>query len=97
MRTPQHLLARVDKTNNWFSVSDKDTGKEGKPTFTQMSQWRTILRRITCFIRLVDFLLMELLRRLVLVGIRTLAAQVKASCTYGDTVFLSLMETTEEV
>ena len=56
---------------------------EGQPTFTQMSQWRGVLHRLTCFIRLIDFLMMELLRRLVLAALRTLLAQVKASSVQG--------------
>ena len=48
-----------------------------------MSQWRGVLRRLMCFIRLIDFLVMELLRRLVLAALRTLLAQVKASSTQG--------------
>ena len=54
-----------------------------EPTFTQRAQWRTVLRRMARFIRLVDFLIMELLRRLALVALRTLLAQVKASSILG--------------
>lgn len=48
-----------------------------------MSQWRGVLHRLTCFIRMIDFLVMELLRRLVLAALRTLLAQVKASSMQG--------------
>lgn len=77
--------------------SEKEKEKRRNPSFTQMSLWRGVLKRITCFIRLIDFLLMELFRRLVLVGVRTLVAQVLSSSKYGSVVTLSLMETTEEV
>ncbi|PFX28824.1 Dynein heavy chain 1, axonemal [Stylophora pistillata] len=74
--------------------------KKGKvrygPSFTQMSQWRGVLHRLTCFIRMIDFLVMELLRRLVLTASRTLLAQVKAASMLGSIVHLSLMEPTLE-
>ena len=66
---------------NYSSVVGKDIGQ---PTFMQMSQWRGVLHRLACFIRMVDFLIMELLRRLVLAALRTLLAQVKASSTQGN-------------
>ena len=53
------------------------------PSFTQMSQWRGVLHRLTCFIRMIDFLVMELLRRLVLTALRTFLAQVKAASMRG--------------
>ncbi|KAJ7369812.1 hypothetical protein OS493_036329 [Desmophyllum pertusum] len=74
------------------TYQDKDG--DGQPTFTQMSQWRGVLHRLTCFIRMIDFLIMELLRRLVLAALRTLLGQVKASSMQGSIVHLSLMEPT---
>ena len=38
---------------------------------------------MTCFIRMIDFLVMELLRRLVLTALRTFLAQVKAASMLG--------------
>ncbi|XP_032239531.2 dynein axonemal heavy chain 6 isoform X3 [Nematostella vectensis] len=88
--------AKADKKDP--AKADVKAAKEDekKPSFTQMAQWRGVLHRITRFIRVIDLLLMELLRRLVLVGLRTLAAQLQSSCVLGPPVQLSLMETTEE-
>ena len=36
-----------------------------RPSYAQISEWRRILHRISYFLRSVDFLLLELLRRLV--------------------------------
>ena len=71
--------------NSLPNIFHKLLGKDGdgQPTFTQMSQWRGVLHRLKCFIRLIDFLVMELLRRLVLAALRTLLAQVKASSMHG--------------
>lgn len=50
-----------------------------KPTYIQVAQWRSVLTRLYKFVRGVDFVILELLRRLVVRAARTLLAKVQAS------------------
>ena len=50
-----------------------------KPSFIQIAQWRTVLTRLYKFVRSVDFVILELLRRLVVRAVRTLFTKMQAS------------------
>ena len=50
-----------------------------KPTFTQVAQWRGVLGKLSRFIRSVDFVVLELLRRLVITAANTLLTKMQAS------------------
>ena len=47
------------------NVVCRPTVTADRPSYAQISEWRRILHRISYFLRSVDFLLLELLRRLV--------------------------------
>ena len=65
---------------------------QSQPTFTQIAQWRAVLERMASFIRLIDFIVMELLRRLVQVSTTTLLALVKSSSVMGPLVKLGFYQ-----
>ena len=50
-----------------------------KPTFTQIAQWKAVLGKLSKFVRSVDLVVLELLRRLVVTAANTLLAKVQAS------------------
>jgi len=56
-----------------------------KPSFAQIAEWRKILLRLTDFLRTIDYLLLELLRRLVLTATRSLTRFVTESFQTGMT------------
>ena len=52
-----------------------------KPTYIQIAQWRSVLTRLYKFVRSVDFVILELLRRLVVRAVRLLFTKIQASST----------------
>jgi hypothetical protein len=52
-----------------------------KPTYIQIAQWRSVLTRLYKFVRGVDFVILELLRRLVVRAVGTLFTKIQASST----------------
>ena len=54
-----------------------------KPTFAEIAEWRKILHRLSFFLRSVDYLILELLRRLVLTATRDLTRFVTQSFQNG--------------
>jgi hypothetical protein len=50
-----------------------------KPSYIQIAQWRSVLTRLFKFVRSVDFVILELLRRLVVRAARTLLTKIRAS------------------
>ncbi|XP_019625905.1 PREDICTED: LOW QUALITY PROTEIN: dynein heavy chain 6, axonemal-like [Branchiostoma belcheri] len=70
------------KANKPVMEKSKASGKKKDgPTYTQIAEWRQILLRLSCFIKLADNLIVELLRRLVITATRHLVAHVSASAT----------------
>ena len=59
------------------------TSAADKPTYAQIAEWRKILHRLSYFLRSVDYLLLELLRRLVVTATRHLLKFVKQSYNAG--------------
>ena len=62
---------------------EKEKPKPNKPTYAQIAEWRKILHRLSYFLRSVDYLLLELLRRLVITATRHLLKFVKQSYNAG--------------
>ena len=54
-----------------------------KPTYAQIAEWRKILHRLSYFLRSVDFLLLEMLRRLVTTAAKQLLKFVETSFHAG--------------
>ena len=52
-----------------------------KTTYIQIAQWRSVLTRLYRFVRNVDFVILELLRRLVVRAAQTLLNKMQASST----------------
>eukprot|EP00058_Branchiostoma_floridae_P021106 XP_002606596.1 hypothetical protein BRAFLDRAFT_72653 [Branchiostoma floridae] len=70
------------KANKPVMEKSKAPGKKKDgPTYTQIAEWRQILLRLSCFIKLADHLLVELLRRLVTTATRHLLGHVSTSAT----------------
>ena len=50
-----------------------------KPTYAQIADWRKILNRLASFLRSIDYLVLEMLRRLVITATRHLLDHLVAS------------------
>ena len=61
-----------------FLISDK------KPMYAQISEWRKVLTRLSYFLRSVDYLILELLRRIVITSTRDLLNFLIASFHIGN-------------
>ena len=61
-----------------------------KPSYAQIVEWRKVLKRLSVFLRTVDFVIMEMLRRLVLTAVgqlyRTIAVSYSADAQDMDEV-----------
>ncbi|WAR20146.1 DYH6-like protein, partial [Mya arenaria] len=57
----------------------KDEKKSDKPTYAQIADWRKILQRLASFLRSIDYLVLEMLRRLVITATRQLLEHLVAS------------------
>lgn len=55
-----------------------------KPLYAEISEWRKILSRLCSFLRSVDYLILEMLRRLVLTAVRQLLDHLVASYNVTD-------------
>ena len=62
-----------------------------RPSYAQIAEWRKILNRLSYFLRMVDYLLMEVLHRLTVTATRLLRDSIQASASAGG------MEEDEEV
>ena len=54
-----------------------------KPTYAQVAEWRKILHRLSYFLKSVDYLLLEMLRRLVTTAAKQLLKFVETSFHAG--------------
>ena len=54
-----------------------------KPTYAQIAEWRKILHRLSYFLKSVDYLLLEMLRRLVTTAAKQLLKFVETSFHAG--------------
>lgn len=50
-----------------------------RPTYAQIADWRKILNRLASFLRSIDYLVLEMLRRLVITATRHLLEHLVAS------------------
>ncbi|KAL4237693.1 Dynein heavy chain 14 [Mactra antiquata] len=57
----------------------EDEKKSDKPTYAQIADWRKILNRLASFLRSIDYLVQEMLRRLVVTATRLLLEHLVAS------------------
>lgn len=55
-----------------------------KPTYINITQWRALINKLYKFVRNVDFVILDLLRRLVVTATRTLLAIFETSSTNGN-------------
>lgn len=55
-----------------------------KPLYAEISEWRKILSRLCSFLRSVDYLILEMLRRLVLTAVRQLLDHLVTSYNITD-------------
>ncbi len=54
-----------------------------KPSYAQIAEWRKILHRLSFFLRSVDYLILEMLRRLVITATKHLLKFVEGSFHAG--------------
>ncbi|XP_028393421.1 dynein heavy chain 6, axonemal-like isoform X2 [Dendronephthya gigantea] len=73
----QNVIERHAGLLQW--MKPKSGTSDPKPTYIQIAQWRSVLTRLHKFVRGVDFVILELLRRLVVRAACTLLAKVQAS------------------
>ncbi|KAJ8308269.1 hypothetical protein KUTeg_013143 [Tegillarca granosa] len=57
----------------------KDESKRSKPLYAEIAEWRKILNRLAGFLRSVDYLLLEMLRRLVVTAVRHMLDHIISS------------------
>ena len=50
-----------------------------KPSYAEIAEWRKILGRLASFLRSIDYLILEMLRRLVITATRHLLEHLVAS------------------
>ncbi|XP_071963333.1 dynein axonemal heavy chain 6-like [Antedon mediterranea] len=73
------LMKRVSSADLLKKKKEKDNG----PTYTQIAQWRNVLARLSKFLRAADYLILNLLRRLVKNAVKTLKDFFQTSLDTG--------------
>ncbi len=58
--------------------------KENPYKYTKLAKWRTVYERLRTFIRCVDFIVMELLKRLVTTSVSDFVQQVETSINLNE-------------
>ncbi|XP_071789676.1 dynein axonemal heavy chain 6-like isoform X2 [Asterias amurensis] len=79
------LTKKVDLNKNKSAV--KKGGEKQKktgPSYTDMAEWRSILSRLCSFLRTADYLVLEMLHRLVKTAVRSLQGFLSTSVTTGN-------------
>lgn len=62
----------------------KSEQKSDRPTYAQIADWRKILSRLASFLRSIDHLILEMLRRLVVTAVRQLLDHIIQSYNISD-------------
>ncbi|XP_052105827.1 dynein axonemal heavy chain 6-like isoform X2 [Mytilus californianus] len=62
----------------------KKEEKSSKPLYAQIAEWRKILARLAAFLRSIDYLILEMLRRLVVTAMRLLLEHLSTSYYVTD-------------
>ncbi|XP_022090728.1 dynein heavy chain 6, axonemal-like isoform X2 [Acanthaster planci] len=81
------LTKKVDPSKNKSNAAAKKTGDKQKktgPSYTDMAEWRSILARLSCFLRAADYLILEMLHRLVKTAVRALKGFLSTSVSTGQ-------------
>jgi hypothetical protein len=68
----------------WFCIF---TLLEKGPEYALRKEWRYILRRLRDFLRMIDYLVQEMLQRIVKVSVKHLHDYVKASAEFDEVAF----------
>lgn len=68
----------------------------GRPSYTEIFEWRTMLRRLSSYLRYADYLVVELLRRLVTVATRRLHHFLSSSYDFGVDQEVAALEEGDE-
>lgn len=55
-----------------------------KPLYAQIAEWRKILSRLAAFLKSIDYLILEMLRRLVVTAMRLLLEHLSSSYYVTD-------------
>ncbi|XP_038073413.1 dynein heavy chain 6, axonemal-like isoform X3 [Patiria miniata] len=93
------LTKKVDPSKNKNKTGTKTTGEKQKktgPSYTDMAEWRSILARLSCFLRAADYLILEMLHRLVKTAVHTLKGFLGTSVTTGQELAKKEAEDNEE-
>ncbi|XP_071080158.1 dynein axonemal heavy chain 6-like [Haliotis cracherodii] len=81
---PKAITEAMKHSKGKTKSDKKDAKKKDKPLYAEIAEWRKILARLSCFLRSVDYLLMDVLRHLVMTAVQQLLEHFVASYNIGD-------------
>ena len=74
----------VDDKDNMLKKKEDSEKKKTLYKYTKQAEWRTVHRRLRSFVRCADFLVMELLRRVVNLAVSDIASQIQTAINMNE-------------